>query len=70
MAGPRVKVDEGPLFGGAFGLTIYGLIVIVASAAGSELVPKVGWQLAIVMAGFALGGAGLGLLIDGAKARR
>ena len=66
----RTKIDEGPLFGATAALSLYGLVVIVASLFHVELIPEQGWLLGVLMVVVLLAGAVVGVLTDSVAHRR
>ena len=66
----QTKTDEGPIFGAALALTLYGLVVIIASVLHVELIPEEGYLLAVLMVAILVVGAGVGALADSAVRRR
>lgn len=66
----RSKTDEGPLFGATAALSLYGLVVIVASLFHVELIPEEGWLLGVLMVVVLVAGAAVGVVTDSLAHRR
>lgn len=66
----RTKTDEGPLFGATAALSLYGLVVIIASLFHVELIPEEGWMLGVLMVAVLVVGAIAGTLADSVAHRR
>ena len=69
MSSPT-KTDEGPIFGAALALTLYGLVVIIASVLHVELIPEEGYLLGLLMVAILVVGAVAGTLADSVVRRR
>lgn len=61
----RPRTDEGPLFGAAAALMLYGLVVVLASVLlGKELVPSSSPLIGVLMVGVLIAGAVIGTVAD------
>lgn len=66
----RPKTDEGPLFGAALALALYGLVAVVASLFHVQLVPERGSLIAVLMVAILVAGAAVGTFTDSLARRR
>lgn len=66
----RPRTDEGPLFGAAAGLMLYGLVVVLSGLFDVSLVPEKGFVIGVLMVAILVVGAGVGTLADSVARRR